>query len=298
MLAVARTVADAPDVREAVAGPDPTARLQPLAEQVRRDTGTDFVVVMTVDGVRFTHPDTSQIGKHYLGTIAPAANGESITETYTGTLGPSVRAVVPVRDGTRRGGAGGGRPHGRAVSRALTPQLVIVLGRSRWRSRWPPAGRSWSAVAAAHHPRPRARRARPDATSTTTPCCTPCARGWCCSTARGGCSSSTTRRGGCSTCPTRPSARGSTRWGCPRPRRGARPPSRASDEIHLTAERIVVVNQQQARWDGRRLGTVVTLRDHTELRALVSELATVRGFADSLTPRPTRPPTSCTPWSR
>jgi sensor histidine kinase regulating citrate/malate metabolism len=55
-----------------------------------------------------------------------------------------------------------------------------------------------------------------------------------------------------------------------------------SDEIHLTAERIVVVNQQQARWDGRRLGTVVTLRDHTELRALVSELATVRGFADSL----------------
>jgi sensor histidine kinase regulating citrate/malate metabolism len=55
-----------------------------------------------------------------------------------------------------------------------------------------------------------------------------------------------------------------------------------SDEIHLTAERIVVVNQQQARWDGRRLGTVVTLRDHTELRGLVSELATVRGFADSL----------------
>ena len=55
-----------------------------------------------------------------------------------------------------------------------------------------------------------------------------------------------------------------------------------ADEIHLTAERIVVVNQQQARWDGRRLGTVVTLRDHTELRALVSELATVRGFADSL----------------
>ena len=47
MLAVARTFADTPEVREAVAGPDPTARLQPLAEQVRRDTGTDFVVVMS-----------------------------------------------------------------------------------------------------------------------------------------------------------------------------------------------------------------------------------------------------------
>ena len=45
MLAVAHTLADAPDVRAAVASPDPTGRLQPLAEQVRRDTGTDFVVV-------------------------------------------------------------------------------------------------------------------------------------------------------------------------------------------------------------------------------------------------------------
>ena len=128
MLAVAHTLADAPDVRAAVGGPDPTARLQPLAEQVRRDTGTDFIVVMTVDGVRFTHPDTSQIGKHYLGTIAPAANGESITETYTGTLGPSVRAVVPVLDGTRVVALVAVGRTVEAVSRALTPQIFTVLG--------------------------------------------------------------------------------------------------------------------------------------------------------------------------
>jgi two-component system CitB family sensor kinase len=42
------------------------------------------------------------------------------------------------------------------------------------------------------------------------------------------------------------------------------------------------VSQGAARWAGRHLGTVVTLRDHTELRQLVSELQTVRGFADSL----------------
>ena len=47
-----------------------------------------------------------------------------------------------------------------------------------------------------------------------------------------------------------------------------------------------------------RLGTVVTLRDHTELRALVSELKTIRGFAEALSARPTSRPTSCTPWCR
>jgi sensor histidine kinase regulating citrate/malate metabolism len=55
-----------------------------------------------------------------------------------------------------------------------------------------------------------------------------------------------------------------------------------TDEIFLTDDRVVVVNQAAARWAGHRLGTVVTLRDHTELRALVSELKTIRGFAEAL----------------
>ena len=54
------------------------------------------------------------------------------------------------------------------------------------------------------------------------------------------------------------------------------------DEIFLTDDRVVVVNQAAARWAGQHLGTVVTLRDHTELRALVSELKTIRGFAEAL----------------
>src|SRR5207249_1914884 len=117
---------DVPEVRAAVAGPDPSAALQPLAEQVRRDTGTDFVVIMSVDGIRFTHPDPAQIGQHFLGTIAPAARGEDVTETYTGTLGPSVRAVVPVYGGERIVALVAVGRTVEAVSRALTPQLAIV----------------------------------------------------------------------------------------------------------------------------------------------------------------------------
>jgi two-component system CitB family sensor kinase len=52
---------------------------------------------MSPEGVRYTHPNPDQIGKRFVGTFAPAARGATVTETYEGTLGASVRAVVPVR---------------------------------------------------------------------------------------------------------------------------------------------------------------------------------------------------------
>ncbi|WP_246256734.1 sensor histidine kinase [Isoptericola halotolerans] len=77
---------------------DPSAALQPVAESVREATGTDFVVFMATDRTRYTHPDPDQIGEAFLGTVGPALEGGTVTETYEGTLGPSVRAVLPVHD--------------------------------------------------------------------------------------------------------------------------------------------------------------------------------------------------------
>src|SRR5665647_1804556 len=54
------------------------------------------------------------------------------------------------------------------------------------------------------------------------------------------------------------------------------------DAIHLTANRVLVVNQGSARWEGRELGTVLTLRDHTDLLALTGELDSARGLAEAL----------------
>ena len=97
-MAVARSVADSPFVRRGVRSTDPTARLQPYAEEVRRDTGTDFVVVMATDRTRYTHPDPDQIGGRFVGDLGGAPEGGVFTQEYVGTLGPSVRAVVPVTD--------------------------------------------------------------------------------------------------------------------------------------------------------------------------------------------------------
>ncbi len=99
-VAVAESVADSPTVVEGVASPSPTDVLQPYAESVRVDTEVDFVVVMALDRTRYTHPDPAQIGRSFVGDLGTAPEGTPFVQEYRGTLGPSVRAVVPVeRDG-------------------------------------------------------------------------------------------------------------------------------------------------------------------------------------------------------
>src|SRR3954465_13650411 len=53
-LAVARTVASSPDVVAAVQDGNRGGALQPFAEDVRRRTQTDFVVVMSPSGIRYS----------------------------------------------------------------------------------------------------------------------------------------------------------------------------------------------------------------------------------------------------
>ena len=283
VLAVAHAVAAAPTVRDGVAAPDPSAVLQPFAEQVRRDTGTDFVVVMTTDGIRFTHPNPAEIGRRFLGTIAAAQQGRSLTETFTGTLGPSVRAVVPIQvDGQIRGLVAVGQSVSR-VSQELSRQLPILLGTtvvalllaglgawlaSGWLRRSThdlgPAelSRMYEYYDAVLHAvreglllldrESRLRLVNDEAGRLL-----------------GVSEASLGRR--------------VDEIGLPEALGVAlRDGVERADEIFLTEDRIVVVNQAAARWDGRRLGTVVTVRDHTELRALVSELKTIRGFAEAL----------------
>lgn len=98
-VAVALSVADSPTTRSALSSPNPSAELEPFAEQVRRDTRVDFVVVMSLDHIRYTHPDPSLIGKRFRGDVGGAPGGQTFTQQYAGSLGRSMRAVVPVRSG-------------------------------------------------------------------------------------------------------------------------------------------------------------------------------------------------------
>ncbi|MDQ0994558.1 serine phosphatase RsbU (regulator of sigma subunit)/anti-sigma regulatory factor (Ser/Thr protein kinase)/PAS domain-containing protein [Streptomyces sp. V3I7] len=96
-LATAEAFANAPGTAAALRGPDPTAALQPRAEATRKAAGVDFLVVMNTDGIRYTHPNPARIGKKFVGTIGPALAGRTVIEEIDGTLGRLVQAVVPVR---------------------------------------------------------------------------------------------------------------------------------------------------------------------------------------------------------
>jgi sensor histidine kinase regulating citrate/malate metabolism len=97
--AIAHALSAAPLVRSAVTASDrpaAEASLRAYVESTRTGAGLDFITVMDRDGVRLTHPDPTQVGGHYLGTIP--SDGRTLTEQYTGTLGPSVRTISPVHD--------------------------------------------------------------------------------------------------------------------------------------------------------------------------------------------------------
>jgi two-component system, CitB family, sensor kinase len=96
-LAVASSVASLDEVRSALAAGDPHHVLQPLAERVRRATGTSYVVVADRRGIRFSHPNRSLIGKRVSTQPDAVLTGSNWVGVQTGTLGRSARGKAPIR---------------------------------------------------------------------------------------------------------------------------------------------------------------------------------------------------------
>jgi two-component system CitB family sensor kinase len=295
VLAVAHAVAAEPTVRTALASPDPSSTLQPFAERVRVQTGTDFVVVMSPAGIRYSHPNPAQIGGNFLGHTEPALRGESFTETYTGTLGPSVRAVVPVGEVGNIQGLVSVGIRQTAVSDNLRQQVptllvaalvaLLVAGTGAWlvsrrlRRQTHDLGpaeltRMYEYYDAVLHAvreglllldrEGRLQLANDEARRLLN--------------LPADVVGDRSRPGGADPAEPRVDALGLPGSLGEALRQGRE----RVDEIHLTGDRVLVVNQAPARWRGRELGTVVTLRDHTDLQALTGELDSVRGFAESL----------------
>ncbi|MEE1770032.1 sensor histidine kinase [Streptomyces sp. JV185] len=100
-LSIAQTTAAEPglvhDLRST--DPSPGGPVQAEAERIRRATGALYIVVMDTRGVRWSHTDTAQIGRHVSTDPSTALGGREIMQIDDGTLGRSARAKVPLRDG-------------------------------------------------------------------------------------------------------------------------------------------------------------------------------------------------------
>ncbi|MFJ4775832.1 ATP-binding protein [Streptomyces sp. NPDC088762] len=284
--AVARAVADSPSVREAVRdggrGSDPTVRLQPYAERVRVDSGVDFVTIMDPAGRRWTHPDPRRIGEPFMGNTAPALRGETFSETYTGTLGPSIRVVTPLTDGGRVVGMVSAGITVRAVSARLAEQLSALA--------WVAAGALALGGAGTYIVNARLRRHTHGMNAAELSRMYDYHQAALHGVREGLLMLDGQRRitlindAGRELLGLRDGMTGTgvADLGLPAPLTGALLADRPRvDEVHLTADRVLVVNSSPVAGGGRR-GTVVTLRDHTELQALTGELDHERGFTQAL----------------
>ncbi|MCX4883671.1 sensor histidine kinase [Streptomyces sp. NBC_00847] len=283
-MAVSRSIADAPSVVAAIKTPDPTAQLQPYALKVMRDADVDFVTIMNPKGIRWTHPNKDEIGKHFVGTIGPALHGRSFTETYTGTLGASVRAVTPVYDGTRIVGLVSAGIKVQAISKQAQGQVSALLGVAvgalalgavgtyvvNARLRRHTHGMNAAELSHMHDYHEAALHAVREGLLMLD-----------------GQFRVALVNDGAQELLGVPSeedvvGRSVAELGLPAPLTGALLASEPRvDEVHLTADRVLVVNTSPVS-GGERRGTVVTLRDVTELQSLMGELDSERGFTQAL----------------
>lgn len=70
-LQTAEMVAEAPMTAAALESGKKQKELQSYTKRVQKITGTEFVVVMDMNGIRKTHPDPSKIGKNSEAVMSP-----------------------------------------------------------------------------------------------------------------------------------------------------------------------------------------------------------------------------------
>ncbi|MDT9700646.1 sensor histidine kinase [Streptomyces sp. P17] len=281
-LAVARSVADSPSVRQAIRTDDPSSSLQPYASHVQQDTGVDFVTIMDTKGIRWTHPNPDEIGQRFIGHIDDALKGESFTETYTGTLGPSVRAVTPIWDGGKIVGLVSAGIKVEEISKRVQDQLTALLGVAggalalgavgtyviNARLRRHTHGMNAAELSRMHDYHQAALHAVREGLLMLD----------------GQFRVALINDGGRELLGVSEAAVGTSvaDLGLPPSLTGALLASEPRvDEVHLTADRVLVVNTSPVS-GGERQGTVVTLRDVTELQSLMGELDSERGFTQAL----------------
>ncbi|MGA4851423.1 sensor histidine kinase [Streptomyces sp. G5(2025)] len=288
--AAARAVADSPSVRDAIHGDgDPSRELQPYASRVQRHTGVDFVTIMDPRGIRWTHPDERRIGERFLGHTAQALRGRTFAETYTGTLGPSVRVVTPIRaDGTDDGRIIGlvsagitieeitAKARGQLLALLGVAAAALVLGGIgtyviNARLRRSTHGMNAAELSRMHDYHEAALHAVREGLLMLD----------------GQRRIALINDGGRELLGVHGAhgdivGRNVAELELPAPLTGALLASEPRvDELHLSADRVLVVNTSPVT-GGERRGTVVTLRDHTELQALTGELDSERGFTQAL----------------
>jgi two-component system, CitB family, sensor histidine kinase CitS len=97
-LEISKTVSFIPTIATALQTSDPAKTIQSIAERIRVETGAEFVVIGDKNGIRYSHPQESKIGRKMKGgdNVRALQNGEYYVSKSKGSLGPSIRGKSPI----------------------------------------------------------------------------------------------------------------------------------------------------------------------------------------------------------
>lgn len=102
-LAVARTLADSPQVQSDLMLPPGRGAIQPIASAVQQSNDLLFVVVTDMNGIRYSHPNAVAVGQHFIGDdLTPALRGAENVAVNHGQLAEALRTFTPVFDARGR----------------------------------------------------------------------------------------------------------------------------------------------------------------------------------------------------
>ncbi|WP_435838035.1 ATP-binding protein [Streptomyces chrestomyceticus] len=133
-LAIAQTTAAESRLDDALESSRPGrgGPVQNEAERIRRATGAEYVVIMDTRGVRWSHTDPDEIGRHVSTDPSGVLAGREVMQIDEGTLGRSARGKVPLRDekGKIVGAVSVGIAYESVQQRLLStvPQLLAYAG--------------------------------------------------------------------------------------------------------------------------------------------------------------------------
>jgi len=95
----ARTVAELSEVKEAVQQSNGWDTVNPVVEEIRIINESDYIVVMNMNKIRYSHPVKEKIGTPSMGEDEEPAFAEHIYFSKArGEIGTVIRAFVPIKD--------------------------------------------------------------------------------------------------------------------------------------------------------------------------------------------------------
>lgn len=101
LLNLARVIAKSPTIMEAFEKDYPSNIIYPLIESILNSMeDIQYIVIMNLQGIRYSHPNPSLIGDHFVGGDEELAikEGEEYISIAEGTLGLATRAFVPINN--------------------------------------------------------------------------------------------------------------------------------------------------------------------------------------------------------